>query len=796
MRADLDAETRRAIEFDAVLDWLASRAATGPGVETVRGLIPSRDPIWIEREHRRVGEALRHLETVGRLVAGGLPDPGAAFAVLPVEGARLDAAAAGAIGQFLLAGGDLRRRLAALDPEAFPLLREMAANMPDLDREARPMARGVLPDGRLADDASPELARIRASIARLGERLRRMLESLVRDPGSDAVIRDEFVTQRNGRYVVPVRSDAPRRMQGIVHASSSSGATLFVEPLESVELNNELVRLAEAEIEEQERVLLGWTARLRLRIHDARAAVGGLADVDGLQARALFAREAGAVRPEVVAGGRLDLGEARHPLLDRRLRETGQRAVPASLRMEADERVLVISGPNAGGKTVALKTLGLACVMAQAGIPVAAERAVLPLFAQIRADIGDHQSIEADLSTFSAHVRAVDRFLRELDPPLLCLFDEIGTGTDPMEGAALARAVLESLLQEGCTTVATTHQGSLKAWAFATPGAASAALEFDTDALRPTYRILMGAAGVSAGLEVAARLGLQPHLVERARELLGSGGLETERTLNRLRELTADAEARRARLAAREAELAEERARLDRRAVADAENARRDRTRALEEALLEFRDEARREVARLRDSGERMRLERELARADRRLQAEARRRAEPPPAGVNEGAAAGAQLADPAPGCRVLVYSLGRVGEVVAVRGAHAEVRLGSTVFTVALADLRGAPAAEPAERPPQRWAPQPDPAGPSAGAATEVVLIGMRVEEALAEVDKRLDDAVRRGETELRIVHGHGTGRLRSAVRRFLSGHPHVDGHRPGAPYEGGDGATVAHLR
>ncbi|HKQ62722.1 MAG TPA: hypothetical protein VJS92_15635, partial [Candidatus Polarisedimenticolaceae bacterium] len=453
----------------------------------------------------------------------------------------------------------------------FPQLRELGRGLADLGTEARPVLRHVDAEGRLGDEASPELRRLRQAQARTGERLRRLLERLIHEPGAEVVIRDEFVTQRNGRFVVPVRSDAPRPLRGIVHGSSSSGATRFVEPLETVELNNELVQLAELEQQEQERVLFAWSDAFRRRRDEVLATVEALARVDALQARALFADETEAIVPELAEDGDLVLERARHPLLDRRLRAAGGRCEPLTLRLAPFDRVLVISGPNAGGKTVALKTVGLAVLMAQSGIPVPATAARLPVYRQVRADIGDHQSIQADLSTFSAHIGAVAGFLRDSAPPALLLFDEIGTGTEPGEGAALAHAILESLQSPGITAVATTHQAPLKVWATTDRRAVSAALEFDTATLRPTYRLLQDAAGVSAGLEIAQRLGLDPRVVARARERLGPDARRSEQQLERLHELTTEAELRRDELERQVAELERQRRQLDERSARESE---------------------------------------------------------------------------------------------------------------------------------------------------------------------------------------------------------------------------------
>ncbi|HJQ98096.1 MAG TPA: hypothetical protein VJ826_07250, partial [Candidatus Polarisedimenticolaceae bacterium] len=537
---NLDAESRRALELDQVLAYAASFASTAPGRERILEGAPVADLDLLRAEHESVAEARAYVGRVGRLLAGRLPDPGPAASALAVEGLPVEAAALKDLASCLLAAADLGKRLAGLEETGLPHLAALGRSVPDLSAAAGPIVRGIGADGRLEDGASKALGRIRQAIATTGERLRRQLESFVHDPASASVVRDDFVTQRGGRFVIPVRSDASRAVEGIVHAASSSGQTLFVEPMESVPLNNELVRLAEEEALETERILAGWAGRLRELAPDMERALSGLARADVLQARALFGEATGGTSPRLSDGGVFRLTDVRHPLLDKRLRERGGRCVPISLVLDPYDRVLVLSGPNTGGKTVALKTAGLAVLMAQSGLPVAADRMEAPVFASVRADIGDHQSIDADLSTFSAHVRAVDRFLERPVLPALYLFDEIGTGTEPSEGSALARAILERCGTVGITTIATTHLGPLKTWAFAEAGVESAALEFDTETLQPTYRVLPGVAGASAGLDVAEKLGLDPSIMRRARELLGGEAARAEDAMSRLRELTAD----------------------------------------------------------------------------------------------------------------------------------------------------------------------------------------------------------------------------------------------------------------
>jgi len=792
---NLDPESREALELDAVLAYAASFCASAPGRDAILGAEPISDLAALHGEHEAVDEARAYLGRVGRLVAGRLPDPGPAERALAVEGLAVEAAALKDLASCLLAAADLSKRLSGLEEAGLSHLAALGRAIPDLSAAAGPIVRGVGADGRLEDGASRALARIRQTIAVTGERLRRQLESFLHDPAAASSVRDDFVTQRGGRFVIPIRSDAPRAVEGIVHASSSSGQTLFVEPLESVGLNNELVRLAEEEALETERILAGWAEHLRELAGEVRGALSGLARADVLQARALFGEATGGTSPRLTEAGAFRLTDVRHPLLDRRLKERGARCIPISIAIDPYDRVLVLSGPNTGGKTVALKTAGLAVVMAQTGLPVAAAAMESPAFRSLRADIGDHQSIEADLSTFSAHVRAVERFLEAPVLPALYLFDEIGTGTEPSEGSALARAVLERCDALGITTIATTHLGPLKTWAFSEPGIGSAALEFDTATLRPTYRVLPDVAGASAGLDVAERLGLDPSILARAREIFGGEAAGAEEAMTRLRELTVELSSHKEKLEEAERALAEERERVEEEARAAAERRGAEARRALEAAMKGFQEEARKELSAIQDAKERARVEKAQARAASRVLASlARAKAKVVPA--SERAADKPAVVEP--GSRVRIVSLDREGEIASVHGERVEVRMGGVTFTVARGDL--APASETPVPPPKppKFAPSKVRADEplSASPPLELLLIGRRVDEALPELDKFLDACARDGRTEARVVHGHGTGRLRDGVRRHLRGHPLVASFRSGGAGEGGDGATVVTLR
>lgn len=783
---DLDPESLRALEFDAVLAWVASFARSGPGRRSVLGRAPLAELDAARRDLAAAGELGRHLGAEGRLVPDGIPDPEPGLAALEVAGLVLEPKVLLALARTASAIGALRAGLGRLPESDYPWLRAQGRSLAPAPAECARIEAGIGPDGRIRDQASAELERLRRAAGRAAAHLADVLERLVRDPERGAVVQDEFFTRRNGRFVVPVRSDAPRPLRGIVHASSSSGATRFVEPLETVELNNELVQLEEQEQEEERRLLAQWSDALRGQRAELAGASRCLGEIDDAQARALFAEACGAASPELASGGPIVLDGARHPLLERRLRERHESCVPLDLTLDPGDRVLVLSGPNAGGKSVALKTLGLFALMAQSGIPVPARQARLPLYRQVRVDIGDRQSIQADLSTFSAHVRAVAAFLRDAAPPALFLFDEIGSGTEPGEGAALARAVLESLVGRGITAVATTHLGDVKAWAIGSGQAVSAAMEFDDERMLPTFRVRMGSAGTSAGLAIALRAGLEPALVERARGHLAPEARRREDYLARLQRLLAETDSEKQALTAER----ERSATLRREQAEREERERRRAAERVERAIAELRERGRRELAAVGEQARRRRVEKKWSQAVAALRSDAVRAAHVTEHAVE--ADAGEAPLRVAPGEAVHLRSVGRDGEITEVRGERVRVRVGEVVIDAARSDLcspRAPRAAPPARRGAVTEADR------SGGAGPELLLLGKTAEEAVAELDKFLDSALRAGYEEVRVVHGHGSGRLRRAVRGFLDDHPLVAGHRPGRPEEGGDGATIVTL-
>ena len=636
------------------------------------------------------------------------------------------------------------------------------------------------PRGDVLDGASPELGAIRSELRRLRERARRSLAAVLRDADLGPVVQDDFITIRAGRYVIPLRTDFRGYLKGIVHDRSRTGATFFVEPMEVVEINNRIGAVLEEEKAEIRRILTALTREVGREAGAIRTNVAVAAHLDSLWARLALSRRLGAVPPDLTDRPELDLRQARHPLL---ALQTGLEVVPVDLRVGGGSRMLLITGANAGGKTVALKTAGLLALMARSGLFVpAAEGSRVGWFDPVFADIGDEQDLDRQLSTFTGHVARIREVIERSGPGTLALLDELGAGTDPGEGGALALAVLETLLEQGVTVVATTHLEGLKAFAYARPEAENAAVAFDPDTGRPLYRLIYGRAGRSNAIEVAERAGLPGRVVQRARAYLqgrGEPGAELLQDLERARE-----EARQAAERARELEraAAERLAEVEQR-LREAEEERR---RARREALVEARREierARRELARqirrfARGRASQQEAERAVRETSERLE---RALAPPSPPASREA------LASVEPGLAVRVVSLGREGRVVESSGAKAVVDLDGLRVNVALGDLA------PARGTPART---PDSEGPrvrvdAARAPADVVIVGCRVEEALSRVDRALDNAILAGLSSFRIVHGRGTGALRRAVREHLEAETRVRALRP----EQGDAATRVEL-
>jgi DNA mismatch repair protein MutS2 len=795
------------LEFPRVLDLVAARTATELGAERVRGLAPTADRVALEREHARVAAMRASLEGDEPWAPESVPDLRRPLARLRVEGSTFS-------GPELLAAGQLlrssrRTRDGLRDPRRPAVVRALLG--PLVERlvvapgEEEAIRATLLDDGSVRDDASPTLRGLRRELRGAHGELIRILERVMErlDPHHRAG--DMSVTLRNGRYVIPVRREGRAAVGGIVHGASASGATLFVEPPAAVEFGNRIRELEAEEAEEVERILLELTDRIRPLREPLADSLDALTELDSLYARAQYAKDFGCASAALVSPGEgFAISNGRHPLLLAQDREV----VPFDLELSAAERTLLVSGPNTGGKTVLLKAIGLFSAMAQAGIPAPVGLdSRIAVFDDVYADIGDEQSIQASLSTFSAHLRNLGEILRLATADSLVLADELGSGTDPVEGAALGWAIIEELTTRGSTTVATTHLGTLKQVAAQVPGVVNASLQFDAVALAPTYRLAKGIPGQSYGIAIARRLALPEAIVARAEERLPQQERDVAALLERL-------ERREAELAAREAEAervaTEARMRLDsvsrrehnvrgrereveRQARAEARRYALDARAQIERAIRELRaagaaaiDEAeraaRQTAERLASShGEQLeRLDQEDKRATRGSAGRAARERRPVAPAVEPVLSAGAA---------VEVGTLGgRIGRVVEVRGDDAVVAVGAVKLTVPVESLRMAelvPAAEPAR------AMTGD--VPEVEARSEIDLRGLRVDEVDAIIIQAVDAAVRAELPALRIIHGKGTGALRDRVAEMLRKDTRVKEFRLGAWNEGGAGVTVA---
>ncbi|MDQ7793874.1 MAG: endonuclease MutS2 [bacterium] len=790
----MNPRTLETLEFDRVRDLLAERASFSLGVELGRDLVPCAEAEEVAVRQEETAEAREILDRGAAPPLGGLHDVREA-AGRAGRGGRLNPAELLAIADTVQGGSRLKRFLQGRR-ETVPRLAGRAGFEPPLTL-AQTINRCIDEQGGVADAASPELARVRRRLRVVQDRVRSALESLVRSSEMQRYLQEPIITMRQNRFVIPVRQEYRSRVPGVVHDQSASGATVFVEPLRVLELNNELRSLEAEEREEVDRILAALSAAVGEVAGELERLVAAAGHLDHVFARARLARDLEAVRPEADNAGYLELIAARHPLL----RPEGGEVVPIDIRLGRDFQTMVITGPNTGGKTVTLKTVGLLALMYQSGLQLpAGAGSRMPVYRGIYCDIGDEQSIEQNLSTFSGHLTNILGILPGAGPGSLVLLDEVGAGTDPREGSVLAMALLERLQAAGAHTVATTHYGELKLFAHASPGMVNASVEFDPETLRPTFRLLTGVPGRSNALDIAVRLGLGPDLAARARRFLSRDEVAVDdllRDVERERAALVE-ERRRLEVAARDAE--EMRRRLEE-LLATARARDREAVEKNRRELREILARARRQVeAAVRELKE---TRQEAARSDRGT-AEAVRRARRSLEGLEAEAAGGIEelLAAPAPtgeplepgelkpGLEVLVQSLGLAG-VVLEAGEPVQVQIGAVRVVVPRSDLARAAAPAPARR--ERVA------GPELEKATSVApelhLRGLTVEEALERLDKYLDDACLAGLARVRVVHGKGTGTLRGAVRACLEAHPRVTGVRPGEPGEGGDGVTVAEL-
>jgi DNA mismatch repair protein MutS2 len=786
------------LEFPQVRERLADKTSFPPSRRLAESLEPSNDPVLVARALDETDQARALLSERPGVGVGASHDIGPATE-RAARGGRLDPA------QFLELADTLdaiARLQTSLADDRRPLLHALARELHALPAIRSTLARSFDPVGELLDTASPRLGGLRAAVRVAYDRLRRRLESLV---GSElgGALQDPIITLRNGRYVVPVKAEARAKVKGIVHDSSGSGATLFIEPLIAVELGNAWREAQVAEQEEVGRILDELSALVAANAEPLRESLSALARFDLWAAKAQLAADMDGTRAETATRAEVILLGARHPGL-------AGRVVPIDIRLGDGYTALVVTGPNTGGKTVTLRTLGLLALMHQAGLHIPAEAGSrLPVFRDVFADIGDEQSIAQSLSTFSGHLRSITRIVEAAGPDTLVLLDELGAGTDPTEGSALAQALLDHFIRAGALVAATTHYAELKAYAHTTGGARNASVEFNLETLSPTYRLTIGLPGGSQAFAIAERLGLSPAIVADARSRLSENQRAFEDTLARIRETEGETSEALERARAAEAKAAD--------ALRTADEERRRARRERDETVHAARQEAEKLVDAIRDEVQSTRraLERETVTAPLLDAAVARAEAQlaqlpgdapaveaPPPAAPRTW-----QLGE-----RARSRSGGWEGRITALErgGRRATLESGGMRISVPVDEL------DPVDGPAADDEGDPDrtigrnarisrsTSGDGLGSiqlerarsvASSLDLRGARVDEALDALDRYLDDAALAGLDKAVIIHGHGTGALRDAVRSRAAGHPLVKKTRPGERGEGGDGATIVEL-
>lgn len=810
------------LEFGRLREIVCGFNTCAPGRRAVEALKFSQDRAKLNGEFVLIRESMEWLRGSNELGFGGLADPDPWLTRLEPGASEIAASTTVLAPAELLDASSLLNTAAWLKTnfhearESFPGLSARAESLADFRNIAAVIRKTVLPDGTISDDASPELRRIRGTLARTRDSIQKSLREIQRSRGAEAG--EDYVTLRNDRYVIPVRA-ADRQhssvKNAIVHGASATGQTVYVEPLAAIEFNNKLVQLAEDESVEIARILAAISDMLRANAPALRHAANVIAELDSLFARGRYARQFDCTLPVFAsndARAQMKLDAARHPVLEAALRRDGGHVVPMSLEMGGDETVLVISGPNTGGKTVALKTVGLAVFAAQSGIPVIAQTAELPLFDKVLADIGDEQSISANLSTFSAHMLNLRGMLAAVTENSLVLVDELGTGTAPEEGAALAVALLEEFRTRHCLTLATTHHDRLKAYASTTSGVLNAAVEFDTVNLRPTYRLLVGVPGGSSGIAIAERLGLPQHILERARAEMSPAAHEAADLIAYLHSARDEVDALRAAVREQSEEISRERKLLQ------TEWADRQRKRIAEleqkfgEALKQHETALTQALEAIKERQLRDQLSKQAQRSVTKARTDAREEADA--AVVQHLSASQLDLgAAVAPVEKPVLAERLVAGVKIRVRGfpspvvlrriesRNAEVEAGPLRMKIALDDILSImeddSTAKKQSKQPQyspgvtvKSQPSDEPS------ADEINVIGNTVEQATERVDKFLDQAAVAGKLGVRIIHGHGTGALRRGLSEFLSGHPLVEKITNEIPERGGAAITLVTLK
>jgi len=823
----------RVLEFAALVDLLRGYTSSPLGQERVQSLAPSTDRNWIESQQQLAEEVREFRRTGGRFDFAGLTEITPLVEKSRISGAALETTEIRDVIHVVDRAAEWRE--ISLHPPAamkseWRQTRQLSARVADFTDFLRGFRNKILPDGTLDDKASPELARIRREIEKQRRSIQESLRGHLRHLAEGGSVQDELISIRGERFVIPVKVEQKRRVQGVVHGASSSGQTVYVEPLETIEQNNELVRLLEEELVEIHRILLEMTQRIGAFSPQIHAAVDVLAELELQFAKARFAEDYNCVsvslcalqqnesgapfKPDFGLSGDFPEGKpglaslllhnARHPLLERNLKARHLEVVPVSVALEGAKRQLIITGPNTGGKTVTLKTVGLLALMAQSGIPVPADRADLPIFDAILADIGDYQSIEQNLSTFSAHVTNIDFISRTASASSLVLLDELGSATDPEEGAALAVAIAQHFGRVGCITVISTHHTSLKVYAANAPGVLNASVGFNEQTLQPTYELKVGVPGASAGINIAQRLGLNPSIIASARERLSTQARDVGHFLDKLHADLREAAAGKLRLQQAQQELEKEKSRLALEGKKDEQSKVREMEKKLDALLRDFEYHARESIAAIQDRAAAQKLSKDAERRIARLRREFREQFDSTVVAHSTGADRNDPHAQPqvvkhvSEGDTVKLKSTGRSARIARkLDDNHFEVEMGALKMRIArddIAEVLTSAAATPVQAARSRGI-SISVADETGAAPSEINVIGQTVDEASRVVEKFVDRAFLAGLPRVRVVHGSGMGILRKALRQLLQKHPHVATVTEAPQNEGGGGATLVEL-
>ncbi len=807
MPSPLTHSSARVLEFETFRELLRGYIASSLGRARLAAMAPSTDKNWIDNQQQLTAEVREFRRVGGRFDFSGLLDIAALLEKARISGAALETTEIRDV--VLVVGRVAEWKEIVFNPPAtmkpWAAVRQVSSAVEDFSEFLRGFRNKILPDGSLDDHASPELARIRREMEKQRRAIQESLRGYLRRLAEGGAVQDELITIRGERFVIPVKVEQKRRVQGVVHGASSSGQTVFVEPMETIEQNNELVRLLEEEQAEIHRILLEMTRRVGGKSTAILAACEVLSELELQFAKARFAEDYDCVAAICASGSPVILHDARHPLLERNLKGKQGHVVPLNLELEGEKRQIIITGPNTGGKTVGLKSIGLLALMAQSGIPVPADRAEFPIFDSVLADIGDYQSIEQNLSTFSAHVTNIDYISKTATAKSLVLLDELGSATDPEEGAALAVAIADYFRRAGCVSVISTHHTSLKVYAANTPGVVNAAVGFDESTLQPTYELKVGVPGASAGINIAQRLGLNPAIINGARSRLSTQVKDIAEFLDRLHAELREAAHERARLQQREAELERERGYLASEGRKEQQAKVKELEKKLETLLRDFEYHAREAVRAVQDRAAAQKVSKDAERRIAKLRRDFQGQFDSTVVAHVTGADRGDPNAQPqmvrhvSEGDTVKLKSMGRNAVITRrVDDNHFEAEIGLMKMKIAREDI-----AEVVTRVAESPVKAARARGISvslqnedASVPSEINVIGRNVDEATQEVEKFVDRAFLAGLPRVRVVHGSGMGILRKALRQFLQKHPHVVSVTEPPHNEGGGGATVVELK